>query len=269
MKEQGVSYGELRTISGKNFVFWNDEEVQNYKKIIAGAGIELVAAATPLFKWYETPDSPEVLHDSFGFNPRLSVQEKKAIIERTLTIADHLRIPRLRIFSELGSRDKAGKSFANNPLLQYALVLADKYGIDLYLENEPVCTVHSKQGIIDFFAGVASPRMKYWLDVANLIELDETVDTNFLSAIGERIGYVHVKDFVTIPGGRKYVPAGQGEVHYRQILADILQNCPNELIITIETHAKISKIEQSIASIEGTRLLLQGEKPTHVRSYIS
>jgi hypothetical protein len=105
MHDCEVKYGELRTVSGKNFVFWSDEEVAAFKKQVDEAKIELVAAATPLFKWYTSPDAPEIQHDSFGFNPRLNDQEKKQVIERAIKIADALSIPRLRIFSGLG-RDK-------------------------------------------------------------------------------------------------------------------------------------------------------------------
>ncbi|HVC36010.1 MAG TPA: TIM barrel protein [Candidatus Dormibacteraeota bacterium] len=257
MKKQGVTYGELRTIEAKNFVFWTDDEVQYYKTIITMAGIELVAAATPLFKWYRTADSPEVRHDNFGFDPRLREEEKRAVIARTIEIATAMKIPRLRIFSGLGSSDKAGPVFASDPLLHYALELASKYEIDLYLENEPVCIIHNKQDVVDFFNQVTSQHMKYWLDVANLIELNEMVDDAFLSQVIARVGYVHVKDFINTTKGRKYVPVGQGEINYRQILADIRRSCPHELIITIETHAKINKIEHSIASIKGVRLLLK------------
>ena len=149
MEDCDVKYGELRTVNQKNFVFWSDEEAAAFKAKIKEANIELVAAATPLFKWYINSDDPEIKHDSFGFNPRLTEDEKYKVIERTFEVAAELSLPRLRIFSGLGRAENPGQLFAEDPLLAYALKLAEKYSIDLYLENEPVCRVHRKEHIIE------------------------------------------------------------------------------------------------------------------------
>lgn len=256
MKECDVKYGELRTVNQKNFVFWSDDEVADFKKKVDEAGIELIAAATPLFKWYVAPDAEEIPHDSFGFNPRLGNEEKREVIERAIVVADELSIPRLRIFSGLGRDEDAGANFAKDPLLTYALELAANHGIDLYLENEPVCQVHDKEQIVQLFKGQQNPHFKFWLDIANLIELDEDIDEAFVSEIADRLGYVHVKDFVMDEGDRKYVPVGQGQIDYASILSTIDKLVPQDLIFTVETHAKTDKVGASVASIKATKELV-------------
>src|SRR5882672_6578094 len=101
MKKCSVEYGELRTVNGKNLVFWTDEEVSDFRQRIKESGINLIAAATPLFKWYINEDDKDIEHDNFGFNPRLNDSEKREVIKRTFEIASALSIPRLRIFSGL------------------------------------------------------------------------------------------------------------------------------------------------------------------------
>lgn len=260
MRECDVVYGELRTVNGKNFVFWSDDEISDFKKKVNEAGIELIAAATPLFKWYTTPDDEEIKHDSFGFNPRLDNEEKKQVIVRAIEIAHTLSIPRLRIFSGLGRDVSAGRNFAHDPLLIFALDEAAKYGIDLYLENEPVCRVHNKQQILDLLENQQSASLKLWLDIANLVELDEDIDEAFIQKVADRLGYVHIKDFNVVNGRCVYVPVGQGQIHYAQILNTINSIVDQELIFTVETHAKTNKINASIASIKATRQLVSNLK---------
>lgn len=253
MQQQNVAYGELRTVNKKNFVFWTDDEVRDFKAKIDASGIELVAAATPLFKWYDNDDDPEVIHDSFGFNPRLSNEEKKLVIDRAIDIARRLAIPRLRIFSGLGNVADAGITFAKNGLLDYALNLAQTCGIDLYIENEPVCKVNKKSDLIDLLDNNQTPNLKLWLDVSNLLELGEEIDSDFIVRVATRLEYIHVKDYLNDNGNKNYVPAGQGVIDYRSIMSTVYKYKPENIVVTVETHAKSNKVESSIASIVGTR----------------
>lgn len=249
--------GELRTVNRKNFVFWSDDEVQAFKKKVDDSGIQVVAAATPLFKWYDYEDDPEVEHDNFGFNPRLSNDEKRQTIDKALAIAGQLKIPRLRIFSGLGTEDKPGLTFSRSKLLVYALEEAAKRNIDLYLENEPVCKVHARQDIIDLLGSNKHEHLKLWLDIANLIEIGEDVNPAFIRDVASRLEYIHVKDFVNEDSVKKYVPAGEGIIDYEQIMKCIYEVKKENIIVTVETHAQKNKVESSIASIIGTRNILE------------
>ena len=258
MNECGVKYGELRTLNKKNFVFWSDSEVDEFKSRLNVTGIELVAAATPLFKWYTNQNDPEVIHDNFGFNPRLDNEAKKATIIRAIEIAVKLEIPRLRIFSELGKQPDAGKNFAESELLDFALKSAQQADVDLYLENEPVCKVHTKQDVIELLRANQSSNFKFWLDIANFIELDEGIDHDFLSEVTPRLGYVHVKDFLLENGKKTYVPTGEGIINYEEILTNILASADDQLVITIETHASDeNKIDYSKRAIRATESTLK------------
>lgn len=250
MQELGIKYGELRTVNRKNFVFWSDKEIEEFKRQVNERGITILAAATPLFKWYASSSDPEVIHDSFGFNPRLSQEEKMQTIARAVEVANTLGIPKLRIFSELKSADDTAGDFASSQLLRYALSEAAKHNIDLLIENEPVCRIHTKSALVDFLNKNQSSNLKLWLDVANLLEIGETIDKDLLSTAGQRIGYIHVKNYVIKDGVRQYVPAGVGEINYDSVLPLVLSYCPQEVIVSVETHAsqneKISSSRKSL-----------------------
>ena len=250
MKKHGIKYGELRTINSKNFVFWSDEEVSEFSNKIKGSGIEIVAAATPLFKWYSSPDNMEIKHDNFGFNPRLSPIEKKAVIIRTIEIANMLKIPRLRIFSELGNKYNYGKIFANNELLKFTLIEAAKHNIDILVENEPVCNLRKKQDLMELVANNSTTNLKIWLDIANIIEQNENIDRFFINKIKNRIGYIHIKNFVFDDGIKEYVAIKDGNIDYKKILSLLKLYCSN-CNISVETHAKSdNKITFSEKSLE-------------------
>ena len=258
MRGLGIARGELRTLGHKNFVFWSDEEVTRFKQAMTDAEISVVAAATPLFKWYARPSDQEIKHDSFGFNPRLEESEKKQMIARTIEIATALEIPRLRIFSGLGRDEAAGEHFAADPLLASALALADRYGIDLYVENEPVCVVHSQKELLNLFNHQKHPRLKLWLDIANLMEVGDKVDDAFLAQVSDRLGYVHIKDFTLVDDRPSYVPVGRGIIPYGEILQRIHSLAVKDLVFTVETHAKTNRVEASVHSVLATQKLLNG-----------
>ena len=259
MQRQKVAYGELRTVNNKNFVFWTENEVQNFKAKIESSGIAVVAAATPLFKWYDNESDPEVVHDNFGFNPRLTYEEKKQVIIRAIDVASQLRIPRLRIFSGLGRSEDAGKIFADSELLAFALDRADAQNIDLYLENEPACKVHSKGDILSLLQYNQHPRLKLWLDICNLTEIGEDIDHKFINSVVDRLGYVHVKDFVNKDGLKTYVPVGKGTISYDAIFRLLYNMKQDSIIVTVETHAKTDKMLMSEQSIVGLRNILENE----------
>ncbi|HBO64778.1 TPA: hypothetical protein DD425_02350 [Candidatus Saccharibacteria bacterium] len=256
IKELDLGIGEVRTINKKNFVFWDESEIAQFKHHVDTHSIKVVAAASPLFKWYSHPDDNEVTHDSFGFNPRLSDEEKRDIISKAIKTASTLSIPRIRIFSELGVYDPEADSFTHHPLLAFALEEAKKHSIDLYIENEPVCKIHTKETLVALFKANKTDNLKLWLDIANLIELDEDIDDAFLKEIAPRIGYIHVKDFVIENGTKKYVAVGDGSINYTDILSRVLRYCPDDTIVTVETHAQLDKVEISRKSLLYTKSLL-------------
>ena len=254
VKQLGLKYGELRTLDGKNFCFWTKEDLEHVKQTLIEHAVQPVAVASPIFKWYVSNDDPEVEHDSYGFNARLSDEEKRTVIKDVLKNAKYLSIPIIRIFSGLGKNKDAVKTFLADPMLAYALELAEDLDIYLCVENEPVCHIYTKQQLIELFAANTHPRMRLWLDVANLIRIGDVVDEELLSSVGDAIIYVHVKDYITKANDVEYVPVGSGEIDYPKTLSLIAQHLPDQTFVTIETHApqdlKQAYSERSIVAMQ-------------------
>lgn len=257
MRDCNTWYGELRTISRKNFVFWSDEEVERFREKVQAARVRVVAAASPLFKWYVDDYDEPVEHDNFGFNPHLDDGEKKQTINRAMEVASRLAIPRLRIFSGLGRADAPGLRFAHDPLLRLALDLADRYGIDLCVENEPVCRVHTQSHILQLLESQQCPRLRLWFDIANSVEVGEDVNEAFIRRVADRLAYVHVKDFVIEDGRMRYVPLGEGQIDYPTILSTVKTALGGrDMVLSVETHATQNKADASRQSLLSLRKMI-------------
>lgn len=256
MKRHDIQYGELRTLNGRNFCFWDSDDVRDVQSRLDVSAITPIAVASPIFKWYVSPEDLDVSHDSFGFNARLLDAEKKQVIDTVLGNARSMGLQTVRIFSGLGKSDGAVDRFLGDPILAYALDRADELDIDLCVENEPVCVLYTKSHLADLFSRDLHPRLKLWLDLANLAQVGDEIDDDFLKLVAPRMKYLHVKDFIKEGNVLKYVPLGKGQLPYADWLAMILPYIDNEVFITIETHApdelKKEYSEQSIVNMQAT-----------------
>ena len=254
LRKEGVKHGEIRTINKINFVNWSDDFSSEVKGKTRNSGIAIVGAASPLFKWYSRPDEQRVAHDNFGFD--FESADKQQTIERALAVCHFLNIPVVRIFSGLGYEDDAGNNFSKNKFLRKALSLADRYSMDLAIENEPPCKVHTKKDLINLFNNSEAASLKLWLDVANMYLIAEDIDDALLKKVGPRVKYVHIKNFVMKNGKPNFVAIDSGDIDYTKVLEKIFQYCPDDLSITIETHAKENKAEASIKALTEVRKIL-------------
>jgi len=251
MHRYQVKNGELRTVEGKNSIFFDDTEAKDVLARIHAADINLVAIATPLFKWYTDPTFAEVPHDNFGFNPRADERQKHEYINRMLAVATLLGVKKLRIFSNLSDGSLSVDDFINDPVLAYALDKAQAAGITLMIENEPVCIVNRKAHILEVFRRVQHPNLKLWLDVANLLELGEEMDDDFIAEVAEYTEYLHVKDFTQKDGKKVYHPLGQGGVDYVSVMALLRKHLGDKDVnLSIETHVFNDRKNASSASID-------------------
>ncbi len=259
MVQESVKYGEIRTVHGKNFVDFTGEELTTIKQKVMENGIDFIAAASPLFKWYKTRDSAEVLHDNFGFNPRLNETEKKEYVRKAIRAASILGIGKIRIFSNLDDGSLSVNDFIHDPILSFALSEAQKANVVLLIENEPVCIVRTKKNLLAVFDAIRHPNLGLWLDIANLIEIGESVDEKFIRSLADKIEYLHVKDFTIQEQTRVYCPLGAGSIDYAAILGLLNKYLGNkDTCITVETHVPTDKQNASITSIRHLRQLMKG-----------
>lgn len=256
MLDSGIKYGEIRTLNKESFMNWDDRFIDKVQSSALQAGIKIIGAASPLFKWYESENDPDVRFDSFGFDPRLSAGQKLLAAERCVTVAEQLSIPVVRIFSGLGERRKAGEIFADDPVLESLLDLAASKNIEISIENEPPCFIHSQHDIQDLMSIRKEDNFKVWLDIANFFAIGETIDVDFIKSIAPRINYLHIKNYTIKNGERVFGSINNGVIDYENVLKKIFAHIKHDITITLESHAKKDKAETTVKALGELRGIL-------------
>lgn len=249
LKEHDINSAEIRTIDGKNIAKLTLEETIKLKETLTENAISVSAIASPLFKWYAGSMVVNSGADLFGMNPFLSQEEKKEMIQKIVEQACILDTNKVRIFS--GLKPDPG----NHPLpqeeselIKYALDVASLKGVQLMLENEPVCYISKLEDYIKMFSSGEYVGLRAWFDVANIYEEGQRISSADLKALSPYIDYLHVKD----PEGFKlhnYKPLGQGYINYKRIFDMLEQTISNPLHLSIETHVKNDKWNASDISL--------------------
>ncbi|MGQ4453204.1 sugar phosphate isomerase/epimerase family protein [[Kitasatospora] papulosa] len=231
----GVGHLEIRTAYGSNTLMLDDTQLREVRRLADERGLRVAALASPLWKWCRPHAVPGKV-DSFGFPTQVPAEDRERWVDRALAVADILGTDRVRVFSHL-SVAKQTETFLGDPLLTYALKAAERAGVRLLLENEPVCTVAEPAPLLDVLREHAG--LGLWLDLGNLYEVGygtaEAVD-----ALAPYVEYVHIKDYVPRGDGMKqFVAAGTGDVPYADLLHALHRVRP-VLPYALETHVRES-----------------------------
>lgn len=231
----GISHLEIRSAYGRNAILLDDPEVKKIRCEADCRGLSIAALASPLFKWCLEDATPGRV-DTFGFPARIDRQSRPRYIVRAIEIAALLGTSRVRIFSNLRVEPGLTEPLISDPMLPAALWWAGQCGVQLLVENEPVCTAARATTLVKLLETFASDGLGLWLDVANLHEVGEA-NPDLISQLTHHVGYVHIKDFRLTPSGREFCPAGTGDVPYKDALAAI-QQVNSALPYALETHVR-------------------------------
>ncbi|AVH55549.1 MULTISPECIES: sugar phosphate isomerase/epimerase family protein [Streptomyces] len=228
----GVRYLEIRTAYGANALMLDDGQLREVRRLADERGLQVTALASPLWKWCR-PEAVPGKVDSFGFPTQVPAEDRERWVDRALAVADILGTGLVRVFSHLSVGNNLTESFVDDPLLTYALKHAERAGVRLLLENEPVCTVAEPTPLLD----VLRPHtgLGLWLDLGNLYEVGYGT-AEAVEALAPYAEYVHIKDFVPRDDGMKqFVAAGDGDVPYAELLPALHRVRP-ALPYALETH---------------------------------
>jgi sugar phosphate isomerase/epimerase len=232
--ELGVRELEIRTAWGRNALLLEDNQLRRIRGYAEDRGLAVAALASPLWKWCR-PEATPAQVDSFGFPTRVPVEGRERWVRRAVEAAALLGTERVRVFSHLRVGADLTEDFGGDPLLVWALNLARDCGVQLLLENEPVCTTACTRAVAAVLAEHRAAGLGLWLDVANLHEQGEDTIASVLELAGY-IEYVHVKDYLPGSGGRKrFTAAGRGVVPYARVLPILAQRAPGAPW-ALETH---------------------------------
>ena len=205
IREFGLSHIELRAADGVNVSDFSLEKVKEVKNKLAGAGVSVSSIGSPIGKIGIEED----------FAPHL---EK---LKRTLEIQKELGAPYLRMFSFYMPKDRDPREFRGEVLDRVGRMVEEAKAWDSVLlhENEKGIYGDNAPRCQDLLEQLAGPHFQAVFDFANFIQVgQETLPAYGL--LKPYVAYVHVKDALLSTGA--VVPAGQGDGHVRDILADLL-----------------------------------------------
>ena len=205
IREWGLSHIELRAADGVNVSDFSTEKIKEVKNKLAGAGVSVSSIGSPIGKIGMEED----------FAPHL---EK---LKRTLEIQKELGAPYLRMFSFYIPQGRAPEDFREEVLDRVGRMAEEAAAWDsvllhenekgIYGDNAPRC-----KELLEAFYG---PHFKAVFDFANFVQVGQQTLPAY-ELLKPYVEYVHVKDAQWGTGA--VVPAGQGDGHVKDILADLI-----------------------------------------------
>src|SRR3954454_2840932 len=222
LKREEIQYVDLRRVGGKdsdcNVVEVTDDQAAELHKMILRRGFTVTALSTPIGK---TP-----ITDDFAF--------EEARFARALELAQRFGAPFIRVFSFYVAEENAAASWDEAVRrLGHLCEMARPYGITLAHENEeggfcawrPSECLALHQALPDNFRAVFEP--------CSFVVVGYDALSEALPLLRPYTAYVHVRD--TRRGTTEYSVVGEGDVRWRQILAD-LQAHDFQGYVTLEPH---------------------------------
>ena len=159
-----------------------------------------------------------------------------------------MNVKKVRVFSSLPTETPSLVRVYNNKIFKYCLTYGQKNGIEILIENEPICNIFTLNDVIKILKHF--PSLNLWLDVANIYQIGEKLDEDKLAVIMPRTRHIHLKDFVWENNHIKAVPLGKGSIPWDRLLKNILNYRNNNISLSIETHVQENKLEATEESIK-------------------
>ena len=206
--ENGVKRLEMRTVEGRNLLGMTLDEVAAIAARIHKAKLSVPTFVSPVLKWTAPGKGARGGKVDFAFDPATCPAGDP--LQHAFDIALMLGATRLRIFSWLAYDGFAPSDLAE-PLAALTR-LADEYGVDLQMENEPVCNIASIADLGALLRTFSHRRIRPLVDLCNAFGRDPPPTLEDLRAVAPRTDHIHLKDRSarlgrTVPIGHSIVTA--------------------------------------------------------------
>lgn len=250
--ENGVKRLEMRTVEGRNLLGMTLDEVAAIAARIHKARITVPTFVSPVLKWPAPGRETKGGKIDFAFDPALC--PAKDPFQHAFDIALMLGATRLRIFSWLTYDGFTPEDLAEP--LGILCQLADTYGVDLQMENEPVCNVATIAGLSAMLGTFSHRRIRPLVDICNAYSIGAAPTVDDLRAVAPRTDHLHLKDRSAATG--KVVPIGQGDVDFTSLLPVLLAGTQaREVLASIETHVPTDPRNATRRNVHAVRHLAE------------
>lgn len=222
----GLKHLELRSHYGTRAPRgMSDADITAVARAAGGFGLDVPSISPGLFKL--TSDDPAIA-DHRG-DLRLRCLEMAEMLGAGLMVV----FPWIRADRD-GPEDQWPAEMVAD--FQRTADLAAERAITVAIENEPICYAATGQSLARLLDEIDRPNCGANWDPANHFAYRPEDFRGGYQALGERIVHVHVKDHaVDGQGGRRTVPAGEGDVDWPGQVRALLDDGYHGLVV-VETH---------------------------------
>lgn len=239
--ERGIRQVAVRSVWGKNILQCDGSDIERLVELFGRYDVAVTSVMSPLFKCPPASGGGSAPVDPHfvGFPPVLEAHLEAA--HRLPAIAAALGAPTVRIFTFLAA--SAGDSVSVQAAELIRQTVQD-WPVSAAVENEYVCHVRTLPELEDFteafgLAAIVDP-CNHLLAVG-----DDGLDRLSEKLVARTVD-VHVKD----RQGSRYVPVGQGDLHWAQIF-ERLRSLGFTGTVTLESHLRgdLEGIDRSITAL--------------------
>lgn len=201
-KNIGLSYIEIRGVSGKGITEYSLEDVKRMKKQLDENGMKISAIGSPIGKIQITDP----------FEPHFE------LFKHTVEIAKIMGTPYIRMFSFYIPEGKEADLFAEEVVkrLECMIKYAEEKDIVLLHENEKGIYGDNAQRRDMLLKKFYGKHFRAVFDFANFVQCSQDTWEAF-EMLEQYIEYIHVKD--AMKKDRHVVPAGYGDGNVKKILS--------------------------------------------------
>jgi len=237
MRELGMKGAELRMVNGKNIIDLTDTELDAALAVVRGAGLEVIAIASPLLKC-TLPDAPAI-DERFQqdvFASKHSFEDQPRLAKRAFEIAKRSGAKIVRVFSYWRVVDPPAVFERVVDALQDLSDRAAEHGLTIGIENEHACNIATAHDTARVLAAVDHENLKVVWDPANAyISGEKPFPNGYRVLESRRIAHIHAKD-CTLDGHKPvWGPLGEGAIDWKGQFAALKQDGYNGYI-HLETH---------------------------------
>ena len=222
LKRNNISLMELRSIDKKNVADFTIEEATEYQRIMEENGISVWSIGSPIGK----------------VNINVDIQEYLNKVAHVCELAKVFKTDKIRMFSFFHAYLEEQKVYE---YLKKMVEVANKYGVNLYHENEKDIYGDIASRVLKIMDSVSG--LKYIYDPANYLQCNEYA-INTLNLFHSKTDYFHIKDVIFETG--QLVPAGYGD----GMIDELLKRIDDDKTLTLEPHLSVFDAYKNIDNTE-------------------